>query len=72
MGLGKNRSRLGKWIDHRGIKQQWLIENTGLNKNTISKLVNEDKPPKGETMKKVLDTLRKIDPNINANDFWEL
>lgn len=71
-GLGKPRSKLGKWLDKRGLKQNWLMTETGLNKNTISKICLDDSPPKVETMRVVLNVLRKIDHNLQVNDFWDI
>lgn len=71
-GLGKPRSKLGNWLDDKGLKQKWLMTETNLNKNTISKLCSDNSPPKVETMKVVLNSLRKIDSNLQVNDFWEI
>jgi len=70
-GLGKKRSRLGRFLDSKGIKQQWLVDETKLNKKTISHLATNDEPlPSGSTMKKILAALRKVDPNVKQDDFW--
>lgn len=46
---------------------------TKLNKFTISKLANKkDHIPSGRTMKKILEALRKIDPNVRQDDFWSM
>ncbi|MGG1442145.1 transcriptional regulator [Brevibacillus laterosporus] len=72
-GLGKDRSAFGKWIDKRGIKQQWVCKVTGLNKVTISKIATEkDYIPSGTTMKKVLQALRQVDPKVKQTDFWDM
>jgi hypothetical protein len=72
-GLGKKRSRLGKFLDARGIKQQWLADEAKLNKKTVSQLATDDEYiPAGRTMKKVLQALRKVDPNVKQEDFWSL
>ncbi|RCW41625.1 transcriptional regulator [Paenibacillus prosopidis] len=72
-GIGKKRTPFGKWLDKKGILQEWIVKETTLNKFTISKLANKtDHIPSGRTMKKILLTLRKIDPNIKQDDFWRL
>lgn len=72
-GLGKRRTKLGKWMDQRGITQEWLKKESGLNKNTISDLTNDlQRLPSQRTMKKILQALRKVDPNIKADDFWNM
>ncbi|MCQ6275312.1 helix-turn-helix transcriptional regulator [Bacillus sp. V3B] len=72
-GIGKTRTKLGKWLDKRGISQSWLREKTGLNKNTIGDLTSDkDRSPNQRTMKKILKALREIDPNIKSDDFWDM
>jgi len=72
-GIGKMRTPFGKWLDKKGILQEWIVKETKLNKFTISKLANKmDHMPSGRTMKKILLALRKIDPNIKQDDFWRM
>ncbi len=72
-GIGKKRTPLGEWLDKKGIPQEWIVKETKLNKFTISKLANKtDHIPSGRTMKKILQALRKIDPNIKQDDFWRM
>lgn len=72
-GIGKQRSRLGKFLDERGIKQQWLVQQTKLNKKTISHLATKDDPlPSGSTMRKIVEALRKVDPRVKQDDFWTM
>jgi DNA-binding XRE family transcriptional regulator len=70
-GLGKSRTKLGVFLDQIGKSQEWLIKNSGVNKNTITQLCNnKDYVPSGNTKFKILTALRKIDPNIEPYDFW--
>lgn len=70
-GLGKKRSKLGKWLDQRGITQQWLSKKSGVNNNTVSYMASDDDYlPTMNTAKKILGALREIDPNVNLDDFW--
>lgn len=72
-GIGKSRTKLGKWLDKRGITQSWLMKKTGLNKNTISDLTsNKDRSPTLKTIQKVIKALKEIDPKVNSNDFWDM
>jgi hypothetical protein len=72
-GLGKNRTKLGRWLDARGITQQWIREKTGLNKNTVGDLVNDpERSPTQATMRKILKAVREIDPNVKSDDFWDM
>lgn len=73
LGLGKSRTKLGKWIDKRGIKQEWLVKESGLNRNTVRLLCNDtDHMPTARTIQKIIKTLRKVDPSIRAEQFWDL
>lgn len=72
-GLGKQRSRLGKWLDARGIRQSWLAIQSKVSEDTITQLCKDDsKLPSGNTMRKVLQALRKVDPNVKQDDFWTI
>ncbi|MED4586685.1 helix-turn-helix transcriptional regulator [Brevibacillus choshinensis] len=72
-GLGKKRSRLGRWLDERGIRQSWLAKESEISQETITGLCRDDtKLPSGSTMKKVLQALRKVDPNVKQDDFWTM
>ncbi|WP_315900439.1 helix-turn-helix transcriptional regulator [Neobacillus bataviensis] len=73
-GLGKRRSKLGRWLDSRGISQQWLSNNSGVGRTTISDLCKGDNEhtPNMTTIQKIIKALKKIDPNINSNDFFDM
>jgi putative transcriptional regulator len=71
-GLGKERSKLGQFIDQRGISQKEL-EKSGVSPATISRLCsNDEHQPTMSTAKKIIHFLKKLDPNINYNDFFDL
>lgn len=64
-GIGKPRSKLGKWMDERGLDQQDLAKAARVSKNTISKACNEkDYVPRQDVIKKLLAAIRKLDPNV--------
>ncbi|CAM3463457.1 XRE family transcriptional regulator [Brevibacillus invocatus] len=70
-GLGKKRSRLGKWLDSNDLTQGWLCSESKLNKATISRLcASDDNMPNLKTIQKILKALRKVDPNVKQDDFW--
>jgi hypothetical protein len=67
----KSRSRLGKWLDRKGITQEWLLMETGLNRSSISDLCDGTvENPRSETRVKIIKALRKVDPNVSASEFW--
>ncbi|AOM13794.1 helix-turn-helix domain-containing protein [Bacillus thuringiensis] len=72
-GLGKKRTKLGKFLDKHNIEQEWLVRKSGLGRNTIGELANNfDRSPTQKTMQKILKTLREVDPRIKADDFWDM
>ncbi|MBU8908253.1 helix-turn-helix domain-containing protein [Desertibacillus haloalkaliphilus] len=72
-GIGKPRSRLGKWIDKKGLEQKDLAKASKVSQNTISKVCNDkDYIPGPSTMRKILNAIRKIDPNKKMSDFWDM
>lgn len=73
MGLGKRRTRLGDWMDDRGVKQTWLEGKAKFSRPTVSALCNDvDYRPNITTVRAVLKALREIDPNVSATQFWDL
>jgi predicted XRE-type DNA-binding protein len=72
-GLGKKRSKFGKWIDKKGLKQQWIVEKSGVSRSTISQLASEDdREPTIKNARKIIKALREIDPNVKQDDFWSM
>jgi predicted transcriptional regulator len=72
-GLGKSRSKLGKWLDDRGISQQWLSKKSGVSRTTISEMCSDQmKSPNLKTIQKVLKAIRDIDPRVKQDDFWSM
>ena len=69
----KPRTKLGKWMDARGMKQDWLIKRGGLNKNTASSLCNDvDYNPTLQTIQKTIKALQEVDSSVRASQFWDL
>ena len=73
-GLGKKRSKLGKWLDDRGISQQWLAKTSKVSRSTVSELCKGDAEhaPTQSTIKRIMNALRKIDPNAKVEQFWDM
>lgn len=70
-GLGKKRTKFGKWIDKRGIKQIELEEAAKLGRATISNMCNDkDYSPKYGTFERVKRALRKMGHDVEYKDFW--
>jgi transcriptional regulator with XRE-family HTH domain len=72
-GLGKKRSKVGKWIDRSEYNQEDLVRVSEVSRNTVSKVCSDpDYIPSPKVMKKLLKALRKIDPNVSADMFWDI
>lgn len=72
-GIRKKRSKLGKWLDKRGIPQKELEKATKLNKNTISRACNDiDYIPSERVIKKILEAIRRVDPKEKMSNFWDM
>lgn len=72
MGLGKKRSKFGEYIDKKKIKQKDIEEATGLHRNEIAWLCNEEKrSPYVETRQRIVSALRKLGHDVRADDFWD-
>ncbi|PEJ23210.1 helix-turn-helix domain-containing protein [Bacillus pseudomycoides] len=73
MFFRKNRTKLKKWLDRQGIEQQELAKKSKVSVQTISKACRDnDYIPKPQIMKKILNTIRKIDPHAKTHDFWDM
>jgi predicted transcriptional regulator len=70
---GKPRTKLGKWLDARGISQEWLVTKTKISRNTISKIAGDkDYSPTLPTIKKIMKVIREVDPAAKADDFFDI
>lgn len=72
-GLGKKRSRFGKWLDRHGVAQKEVEKGTGLSRGTISRLCADDEnKPTMKNAAKILRFLKKLDQNVDYDDFWSM
>lgn len=72
-GLGKKRSRFGKYLDKNAISQQELSKVSGVNRNTISRIANDgDKKPSMNNAIKLIKALKKSGHHVDYDDFWSI
>lgn len=72
-GIGKKRSKVGKFIDKHGYTQEQLKDVSKVNRNTISKICSDpDYVPSGSTMKKIIKALRELDTTVKSDDFFNI
>lgn len=69
-GLGKSRSKFGKYIDKHDIKQIEIEQLTGLSRGTISRVCNDrEYRPKFETVQKIKNALRELGHDVSDDYF---
>ncbi|KKI91474.1 DNA-binding protein [Bacillus sp. SA1-12] len=72
-GLGKKRSKFGKFLDRHSITQQDLSKHSGVNRNSISRLTQSDEyRPSMKNGQKIIKTLKKEGYNVDFEDFWSM
>jgi putative transcriptional regulator len=73
-GLGKPRSKFGKFLDKNDIKQQDLVKESKVNKATISRLCQGDAfQPSMKNASKIVKALKKLsNKNVDYDDFWSM
>ncbi|WP_336821275.1 helix-turn-helix domain-containing protein [Bacillus thuringiensis] len=70
-GLGKKRTKFGRYLDKNGIAQIELERTSKLSTATISKLCNEKKyRPKFSTIIQIVKGMEKLGKNIKEDEFW--
>lgn len=71
-GLGKERSKLGRYLAKNSISQKDL-EKAGISRATISRLCSsDDNQPTLKTAKKIITFLKKYDKSVDYKDFFDL
>ncbi len=72
-GLGKRRSKFGKFLDRYGITQQELSEASGVNRNSISRVAqSDDNQPSMKNAAKIVKALKKAGYEVHYDDFWSM
>ena len=61
------QSRIAEYVSANGIKQSFIVEKTGLNKNVISAILNLDRKMSADEYEKICRALNKT-----PNDFMVL
>ncbi|HHT7240206.1 helix-turn-helix transcriptional regulator [Bacillus sp. JJ927] len=71
-GIGKPRSKFGRFLDKHNLTQQELSRESGVNRGTISRLCKGDAfHPSLKNGQKIIRTLRKLtNKNVDHQDFW--
>jgi transcriptional regulator with XRE-family HTH domain len=69
----KRRSKLGKFLDSEGFTQEELVKVSKVSRNTISRICSDPEyTPAGSTIKKIMQAIKRIDPNAKVDDFFDI
>lgn len=72
-GLGKPRSQFGKWLDKNSISTVEFAKESGVGRNTIGIAANDkDYVPGASVTRKIMRTVRQIEPERESSDFWRI
>lgn len=74
LGLGKKRTKFGKWLDKQDdINQLELEKATKLSRPTISRLCNDENYiPKYSTIYRINKGLQKLKKDVKVEDFLQI
>ncbi len=68
-----NKTLFKKWLDRHGIEQKEILKATKISSATLTKACRDKTYiPTPLVMKKLLKTIRKIDPYAQPHDFWKM
>lgn len=72
-GLGKKRSKLGKFLDKNNITQELIGNSSRISRHAISLLCNSrtNINPTENTQVKIIGTLRRLGYDVSFTDFWD-
>jgi DNA-binding XRE family transcriptional regulator len=72
-GLGKGRSRFGKWLDRNGLHQNEIAKKAKVSTATMTRLCNEsDHVPKISTWVKVQRALKSMGYDVDRDNFFDI
>ncbi|MEK4970729.1 helix-turn-helix transcriptional regulator [Cytobacillus sp. FSL R7-0696] len=70
-GIGKSRTKFGRWIDKKEITQIEIEEKSGLSRRTISRLCNDKEyTPKISTVARIKKALKEIGEGYPPDDYF--
>lgn len=70
-GIGKPRTRLGRFLDQEGVTQVWLEKKTGLSTPTITAICNDKNyEPTEKTKARIVTVLQHEEFDVYVEDFW--
>ena len=72
-GLGKPRSKFGKWLDRNGIMQKEVAKKAKLSEMSLTRMCNDkDYTPKISTWVKVQRALKSMGYDVDRDKFFDM
>ena len=72
-GLGKPRSKFGKWMDRNGIEQKEVAERAKVSEMTLTRICNDSEHnPRISTWVKIQRALRSMGYEVDRDKFFDL
>lgn len=72
-GLGKPRSRFGKFLDSKGIEQKEVAERAKVSEMTLTRMCNDkDHSPRISTWVKIQRALRSMGYEVDRDKFFDI
>jgi DNA-binding XRE family transcriptional regulator len=71
-GLGKKRSKFGKWVDKTGLTQEEIAKKAKVGRTTISNMCKDPEyHPRISTWVKVEKALKSLGYSVKREDFFD-
>lgn len=72
-GLGKPRSKFGRWMDRQGIEQKEVAEKANVSEMTLTRMCNDkDHQPRISTWVKVQRALKSMGYDVDRDKFFDV
>jgi transcriptional regulator with XRE-family HTH domain len=72
-GLGKPRSKFGKWMDSKGIEQKEVADRANVSEMTLTRMCNDkEHSPRISTWVKVQRALKSMGYDVDRDKFFDL
>lgn len=70
-GLGKPRSKFGKWMDRKGVSQKEVAKKAKVSEMTLTRMCSDrDHMPRISTWVKVQRALKSMGYDVDRDDFF--
>jgi transcriptional regulator with XRE-family HTH domain len=72
-GLGKPRSKFGKWMDSKGIEQKEVADRANVSEMTLTRMCNDkEHSPRISTWIKVQRALKSMGYDVDRDKFFDV